>query len=189
MLRLVDIQGGNESGARVATLGPGGSAIEAERLNRWSVDAHLYRGEAAVEAGLFGRLFGVKSNAVQAGVVHQAARYVMLDEGEATERSVGVAVRLNVAINQFDAELQVTLPNLAATAQLSAAEARVEICVLGYTGPLGSNLPAPSSFDVEAYATYLQAFERIQSLVFGDAGLEYAAPTLLAVRSESPRAQ
>jgi hypothetical protein len=57
--------------------------------------------------------------------------------------------------------------------------------VSGYTGPLGSLLPAPRSLDVSTMADYVAAFERIQREVFGRKGLPFLSPTVLWIEDEA----
>src|SRR5262249_21799316 len=93
---------------------------------------------------------------------------------------LGVAVRIFAATTDWQAGIQLTLPNLAADAQLYARDARVALEVVGYSGPLGSLLPAPERLDVESLVAYLVAFQNVQASVFSEFGLLYLTPTLIS---------
>ena len=137
-------------------------------LERWVIQAHAYRGETAGKISLLGRLFSGGASKVNCGVVHEAKRYTVLKTDDNRLVQVGVVVRLSAATRAFKAKAEITLPNIAANAQLSSADARVGIDVLGYSGKLGDLLPAPTALDVESLNSYLNAFRAIQERVFGD---------------------
>ncbi len=138
---------------------------------------------------LLAGLFSSKAKTSQFGIVQEAKRYCIneTDTGERVE--FGTAVRLAVAVldTAFDAKLA-TLPNIAATAQLGSIKARIALSVDGYVGPLGELLPAPDSLNVENLGVYTAAFKAIQALVFGAAGLNYIAPTLLGYNERENQA-
>ena len=150
------------------------------RLERWTVQAHAYSTDVAGKVGLLGRLFGGEAKAARAGVVHEAKRFTIqrTDQDRITE--YGVAVRILAATTDWEAKVQLTLPNLAADAQLNGGDARVSIDVVGYSGPLGELLPGPERLNVESLAAYLEAFHAVQAAVFGEIGLHFLTPTLLS---------
>jgi hypothetical protein len=96
----------------------------------------------------------------------------------------GTAVRLAVAIFTTEFSASLTLPNIAATAQLSDIRARIGLSVDGFIGPLGEYLPAPGNLNVENISVYTTAFKQIQAQVFGVAGLNFIAPALLGYETE-----
>jgi hypothetical protein len=150
------------------------------QLEYWTIQAHAYSNEVAAKVGILGRLFGGEATVVAAGVIHEAKRFTRLRTGEGRETEFGVAVRIFAAAINWDAALQLTLPTLAADAQLHARDARIAMEVIGYSGPLGSLLPAPRQLDVSSLADYLGAFQAIQAEVFGEKGLRFLAPTVLS---------
>jgi hypothetical protein len=158
-------------------------------LDRWDVQSHQYSNQAEVQMSLLAGLFSSKAKTSQFGIVQEAKRYCIneTDTGERVE--FGTAVRLAVAVldTAFDAKLA-TLPNIAATAQLGSIKARIALSVDGYVGPLGELLPAPDSLNVENLGVYTAAFKAIQALVFGAAGLNYIAPTLLGYNERENQA-
>ena len=149
-------------------------------LERWLIQAHAYSEEQAAKVSLLGRLFSGEAQRVKAGVVHDAKRFSIVKTETSRDVEIGVAVRLSVATSNMSSNFELTLPNLAADAQLNGVEARVGITVLGFAGPLGDILPAPRKLDVETCAEYVEAFRKIQAFIFGDAGWRYVIPTALS---------
>jgi len=80
----------------------------------------------------------------------------------------GVAIRVLLEIydNQLDGDL--TLPVVAAKAQLGVVSASAQLLLYGYTGDLSDTLPNWQSFDVDSYADYLKSVSVLQGKVFGD---------------------
>jgi len=163
--------------------GPAGdgavAAIEVPVLDHWSVQAHTYTENEAAKVGLLGGLFGGSGKHAKAGAIHEAKRWSVVEHNGVTQQ-VGVAVRLAAATSDWEGNFDLTLPNIAASASLEHKDARVGMDVVGYNGPLGSMLPAPKQLDVTTLADYLTAFDKIQSMVFGDAGLQFLAPTVIS---------
>jgi hypothetical protein len=149
------------------------------KLENWTVQAHAYSTDVAGKVGLLGRLFSGETRVANAGVVHEAKRFTVQRTSQDRFTEFGVSVRILAATTDWDSKLQLTLPNLAADAQLNHRDTRVAIEVVGYSGPLGSVLPAPERLDVASLAVYLDAFKSIQAAVFGEAGLAYLTPALL----------
>jgi len=148
-------------------------------LDRWDIQCHQYETSAQVSASILAKIISANANMSSFGVVQEAKCYRVDKTKEGSEIEFGTAVRLSVALStkKFDASL--TIPNIAATAQLSDARARVSLSVVGYTGHLGQLLPAPDDLNVENLPIYLQAFKSIQAEVFGEKGKEYISPTIL----------
>lgn len=167
---------------------PGPPTRPAIQLDRWFLQAHAYRDEQAAKVSVLGQLFGSSVQHVAAGVVHEAKRYALVRTDTGRPVEMGVAVRLSVAISRLDADAELTLPSIAAHAQLGSAEARAGITVVGYTGPLGDCLPAPRKLDVETYVEYVEAFRRMQAIIFGADGLRHIHPALLSYDEAAPAA-
>lgn len=163
-----------------------GVPLQIPGLELWTVDAHSYSTEAALSVGLFGRLFGGDAKRVRAGVVHQAKRFTRRIKPDGKFIELGVAVRVFAATDNWDSSVQISLPNIAADAQLKRRDARVSIEVVGYSGALGRLLPAPEPLNVTTFAKYLGAFEVIQAEVFSEAGLGFIKPTLLGYGNDAP---
>ncbi len=168
--------GSTESGLGAAPApAAGGGAV----LDRWDIQAHQYRTEAEVKIGILGGLFSGRSKLVKSGVVQEAKRFYVTQTADNNRVEFGTAVRLLVATDGVDAETNLTIPNIAAGAQLSHFQARIAMSVIGFTGPLGAMLPAPGELNVETLPEYLEAFRNIQSYVFGKDAAGHLAPTLL----------
>lgn len=153
-------------------------------LPNWEVQAHAYSREQAAEVGLFGRLFSGEVNSVEVGVIHEAKRFNKLAMDDALDIEVGVAVRLVVAASSFDSSLGLTLPNIVAAAQIGGSSARVGLSVVGFTGALGSLLPAPNRLDVETCVDYMVAFSKLQAHVFSGENEEKLLPALLSFETK-----
>jgi hypothetical protein len=149
-------------------------------LERWLVQAHAYRETQAAKVGILARLFAGEVERVKGGVIHDAKRFSVIQTEQSRSCEVGVAVRLSVATASVRANLELTIPNLAAEAQLSNSDTRVGITVVGYRGPLGDLLPAPRKLDVETCVEYITAFQNIQKVIFGETGWKFVVPTVLS---------
>ncbi|MCH9651998.1 MAG: hypothetical protein K0U98_27460 [Deltaproteobacteria bacterium] len=149
-------------------------------LERWLIQAHAYEEGQAAKIGILGRLFSGQLERVKAGVIHDAKRFSVIETSEGRSVEFGVAIRLSVATSKVTGEMELTLPNLAAEAQLHNTDTRIGITVTGYVGPLGALLPAPRKLNVETCIEYTEAFRKIQALVFGEAGWPHVSPTILS---------
>ena len=155
-------------------------SIEAPKLDRWEVRAHVYTRDYAAKASILTSLFSGSGKKAGAGAVHEAKRYVVRQNTETGKlEHYGVAVRIVAATEEFDVEATLSLPNIAANASLNNKDACVMIDVLGYAGPLGQLLPTPKQLDVSTCAEYLSAFANIQAQVFGIEGVAFMSPTLI----------
>jgi hypothetical protein len=156
-------------------------------LENWTVRAQVYTTEVAGKLNMLAGLFGLSGKRATAGAMHEAKRF-RLETIPETNRSceVGVAVRLIVATTEWKVNAEISVPNLAAAAQLNwdVGDARIGIDVAGYAGPLGTMLPAPRQLDVSTLVDYLAAFHKIQNQVFGKVGLPFLAPTVLNYEDE-----
>ena len=151
-------------------------------LDSWSVQAHVYSSEIAAKLGILAGLFGGTGKRAKAGATHEAKRYRMEITEAGTKVQWGVAVRLAVATTEWDVDAELSVPNIAAAAQLdmNVGDAKIGIDVVGYSGALGKILPTPRQLDVTTLASYLAAFATIQREVFGSRGLAFLTPTVLA---------
>lgn len=159
------------------------SALElssgSELLNRWDIQSHQYSQSTHIDASFLSGLFSGKGNLEKFGVVQEAKRYRTDKLKNGREVEFGTAVRLAAALEAQDFEVALTIPNIAAKAQLSNARARISLSVVGYTGSLGKFLPAPDDLDVENLSVYLEAFKSIQAEVFSEDRMNHISPTSL----------
>lgn len=149
-------------------------------LDRWDVKTHTYKDKVAGKVGFLAGLFSGASERVAAGVVHEAKRYRLEKTRKGRVVEIGVSVRLSVATTAFNANFDLSIPNLAAQAQLGMSEARIGISVVGFFGPVGDLLPAPEDLNVENFSIFTNAAKLIQKRVFGPDGVNFMAPTLLS---------
>jgi hypothetical protein len=158
------------------------------KLDQWAVRAHTYSHEAGGSLNIFAGLFGIgaKAKRAKAGAVHEAKAFTTARTDTGRECEWGVAVRLMVACTEWEAKIDLSIPSLAAAAEIGAqleiktGDARIGIEVAGYAGPLGSLLPAPRALDVTTAADYLVAFQKIQAKVFDEASLAFLSPVVLS---------
>lgn len=160
----------------------------AAMLEHWTVRAQVYSTEIASKLSILAGLFGLSGKRASAGAMHEAKRF-RIERTPDTSRpvEVGVAVRLIVATTEWKVDAEISVPNLAAAAQLNwdVGDARIGIEVTGYSGPLGDLLPAPRQLDVSTLVDYIAAFHSIQAQVFGRRGLAFLAPTVLNYEDET----
>lgn len=152
------------------------------KLDRHTTVSSAYIWEGEVRSKLFARLFGAKAKGKRVGVFQEAKSFTVLLDEDRKEYEVGVAVRMEINADKFDLDAQITIPNIAAEAQLGNSKAEMEINVLGYFGPLGEILPAPRAVDVTSFAEYLESFRKIQELVFSAEGMQFHHPIPLGER-------
>ncbi|MEZ5944391.1 MAG: hypothetical protein R3C18_23635 [Planctomycetaceae bacterium] len=167
------------------SLAPGPNSVSPSQLDHWDVQTHQYRDDVAGSIGIFGALFSGKGKTVNAGVIQEAKRFCIRKTKEGRRVEFGVSVRLSVASHLASAEFSLSIPNIAASAQLESGDARIGLTVLGFNGPIGDMLPAPDDLNVTNYAKFTEAFQKIQAHVLGTAGENYLAPTFLGY-SEAP---
>lgn len=167
--------GGPESGSGAEPAPEPSAAV----LDRWDIQAHQYRTEAEVKLGILGGLFSGRTKLNKSGVVQEAKRFQVTQTDGDSRVEFGTAVRLLVATDGVDAKANLTIPNIAAGAQLAHFQARIAMSVIGFTGPLGAMLPAPGELNVDTLPDYLEAFRKIQAYVFSQEGAAFLAPTLL----------
>jgi hypothetical protein len=168
--------------------GQGGAGSESD-LDRWDVQSHQYSTKADVETSILARLLSGSAKASNYGLVQEAKRFCIQTSENGRRVEFGTAVRLSVAVLSTDFNLSLTLPNIAAKAQISNLQARISLSVDGYVGPLGEMLPAPDNLNVENLNIYTTAFKSIQAMVFGQQGLTFISPTLLGYHSkDDPKA-
>lgn len=162
------------------------SGMDSYPLERWEVRLHTFTRELNANIGFFAGLFGGKAADVKAGVVHEAKRYSLVQVEGDTEMyaEVGVAVRLSAASTSVSGEMEISLFNLAAEAQLKKNDSRVGISIIGYSGALQNLLPAPKNLNVETCVEYLQSFEKIQEMVFGSEATSCIVPTTISFQNK-----
>lgn len=153
-------------------------AVTAPKLNQHLISCTAFTRDAKGEASFFSALFKQEAKLKQVGVVQEAKAFTVR-EVNGVETEVGVAVRLQVEASEFSSDTHVSIPNIAAEAQLGMSRAQMEISVRGFAGPLGDLLPAPESVNLTSYAQYLEAFQKIQKHVFSKESQGEVTPVVL----------
>jgi hypothetical protein len=85
--------------------------------------------------------------------------------GPEKEAQFGYAIRLCVTVNNWQSTIKVSLPFLAASAQLGTIEAQWTLDVRGLVGPLLTQLPPPTDLNVETFVLAKQSMEKIASAI------------------------
>jgi hypothetical protein len=161
--------------------------VAASELESLRVEVHTYSKSAKGTLAALAGLLGLDVNAAAVGLEHEAARYVLVpvDGNAATATQfykVGCAARLFVVTTELKLRVQLTIPQLAAAAELGYTQGRITIEVQGYTGPFKS-IPAPAGLSVEAFTEYTTTFREMQAAVFAEENVRYLRPRLLGVVS------
>ncbi|WP_172328341.1 hypothetical protein [Mangrovicoccus sp. HB161399] len=155
-------------------------------LDRWDVRTHQYTAKMSARMSLLSGLFSGGGSDATVGVVQEAKRFVICEMPDRRPVEVGVAVRLMAAARTSEADIKLTLADIAANAQLGRFDARITISVSGFAGPLGALLPAPRELDVRSLSVYTDAFRDIQAHVFSAESQPFLAPVLLGFDDEAP---
>lgn len=156
------------------------------KLGALDIEAKVYDKRAQTALQRIAGIVGLSVNVSRVGIVQSAMRYAVVTDPahpHRPEQKWGVAARLVVAATEIKFKGDVTIPVVAASAELGLANAQIGIHVRGYTGDLADLMPAPSSLDVETYAEYIAAFKKIQAKVFGDEA--HQDPMLLEAEAQS----
>ena len=83
-----------------------------------------------------------------------------------SEQQFGYAIRLCVAVNKWEASTKISLPFLAASAQLGSVEAQWTLQVIGLSGkPIDTALVAPTELNVDTFVIAKQSLEKLVDAV------------------------
>lgn len=100
----------------------------------------------------------------------------VVDQKHTFRYGVAIRVLLEIYSEQLDGDL--TLPMIAAKAQIGAVSASAQLLLYGYTGDVADTLPSWQSFDVDSYADYLRSISALQKQVLRDT--DHIKPVLLS---------
>ena len=163
-------------GRRVLETGTVGEVPKAEDLDEWVWTQYN------LESGLSGKL-GFSLASIEASyntrtLVAEFSRSKTIAANGKNNACFGVSARLIVNVSGLDAKATLTLPLVAAEAQLNRAEATANLRVLGYVGPdLGKQFPEFDSFDMESYVKLRQSLSELREVIGAKA--EHIRPTRL----------
>jgi hypothetical protein len=162
---------------------PGTSPVKIEELNETHTGVRIYDENSKLNLDKIAGIVGFDVGDVHKGLVQETSRSKTVTGEEGSAETWGVSVRLAVATSKWDVKASVTIPAIAAAAELNLATASAAIDVKGYRGDLSAMLPKPTSLDVTSYTAYVSAFGEIQQKVFAD--LANGEPELLG-RTPAP---
>ena len=120
-------------------------SVNGATLDRWDVQSHQYTSKAQVETSILARLISGEAQVSHYGIVQEAKLFCIRTTKSDRRVEYGTAVRLSVAVLSTEFKASLTLPNIAATAQLSGLNARIALSVDGYVGPLANSCPRPTT--------------------------------------------
>lgn len=157
-------------------------------LNQHFVKTVAYTRDIDGKTNFFSSLFKADVQASQVGVVQEAKSFAVVEAEDGSDIELGVAVRLQVEASSFSSNVQVSIPNIAAEAQLGLSRAEMEISVRGFAMPLGNLLPAPKAVDLTSYTEYVEAFGKVQAFVFSEVNRQHVSPVVLGVHAPDLKA-
>ncbi len=177
---MLSVQSSDRSGALDDfDLADAPAPVDVKALNRHLISCTAFTRDIKGNVSFFSSLFKAEAEGKQVGVVQEAKVFYVKADSKGVAVEHGVAVRLQVDASEFSAEANVSIPNIAAEAQLGMSEAQMEISVRGFSGFLGDLLPAPDTVNLTSYAAYMEAFQKIQKHVFCEENAEYLVPVVL----------
>jgi hypothetical protein len=137
---------------------PTGDDLEppaAAELDTWHWQQYLLTWELAGKLGF--AIGGVEGDFQSRVLVAEWSRSKTVRAAELEVR-FGVTARLVVNVRSIGAEANLSLPFVAAEAQMNRAEAHANMTIEGYVGSRAGDLfPAFSTFDVESYVKLMEA--------------------------------
>ena len=161
-----------------------GAVPSANDLSAWEWDQHQLDSDVAAELG-FSFATG-RAGRQSRTVIAEFSRSRTISTNGVAAR-FGIAARLIVKVVGFDANANLTLPFVAAKAQISDLEAYASVRLEGYVGPNASDLfPQFGTFDVENYVRLVDALNKMKAAVGGQPDM--IRPTQLWVLAESHEA-
>jgi hypothetical protein len=100
----------------------------------------------------------------------------------------GSAVRLRVGVSNFTGDIKLTLPFIAASAEVGSARAQYHLSVRGYKGTaIAELIPEPGDFDVQSYVGLIEKIAAIQKLITQD--IDNVVPVRLGIEApDNPQA-
>jgi hypothetical protein len=125
-------------------------------------ESHVYQLDRSAALDLGFTVGSVKATGRTGLLVMDTARTKEIRRGRRTERW-GCGYRLVIEISDVDLVAKLSLPAIAASAEVSSAAASITLEVKGYKGDdLWDVIPPPAPLDVDSYRTYLDSAANIQ---------------------------
>lgn len=184
------LRGGAPAGARARAMGT--ISVPAEcahppttsaELTKVSQDITFLSRSAALSLGL--SLGNLTTTGEQRVWVSEQTKYADCTGPDGTGLRYGTSVRLIVHFSAAQASAKLTLPVIAAEAQLGNVEARVSLSIIGFKGTLPPDAQIPwEPFNVETYGVIMERAAKARDHVFADANAASISPVLIAVPSQ-----
>lgn len=151
-------------------------------LTKLSQDITFLSRSAAVSLGL--TVANLTTSGEQRVWVSEQTRHADCAGAGGAQFRYGTSVRLIVHFSVVQASSKLTLPVIAAEAQLGNVEARVSLSIVGFKGNLPSETQIPwQPFNVETYGVIMERAAKARDYVFAEANAASIAPVLIAVPS------
>lgn len=147
----------------------------ADLLANWEDENYVLTVDAAADLGF--AVGSISGSYQQEVLIHGSARWGDVHDGAGNTYRFGVALRALVIVSAANIDGALTLPVIAAKAQLGLVTATGELLVRGYKGDPGS-LPDLSTFDVDGFNKYRVAVDSLRDKILNDAA--NIQPVLLA---------
>lgn len=157
-----------------------------DQLNNQVARSYDLSVQGAIEIGIpvAGSVSGGASRRV---IVLERAAYREVANQDGTKTQWGYAFRYCVLVNKFDASMKLTLPFLAASAQVGSIEAQWWMHSAGLSGPkIDVAIGVPSELNVETFVLAKQALEKLLAAV-RDPSTQFTAAALATQTSEEKR--
>jgi hypothetical protein len=139
------------------------SIPEPSELETWKWEQH--RLETDVAANLGFSVGAVKAGRRARTLIAEFSRSKTIQSGDSQVR-YGVAARLVVNVLGFDADANLTLPFVAASAEFNQLEAYADLTIEGYAGAdTGALFPPFATFDVESYVKLMDALTSMKGVI------------------------
>jgi hypothetical protein len=169
------------------SLAAGASAIPASLDELNSLVVQSYDLSMTAAANLSIPIIGSGGGSVNRRIVilEQSAYRESDDNG--TLLHYGYCVRFCVTVSKWDANLKLTLPFLAASAEVGSISARWTLQILGLSGPkIHDALPPPTELNVEKFVLAKQSLEKIIAAI-KDPKTKFKAELIRKIEPEQQR--
>lgn len=130
------------------------------------IEKSHYESDATFAGTLAQGLFSASASGRRIVVVEDYYRGKYCTAPTGVRLLYGVGVRLRIGVSNIKGDVKLTLPFIAASAEVGAATAQYHLSVKGYTGTDISDLiPQPGDFNVESYVGLIEKIGKIQQLI------------------------
>jgi hypothetical protein len=167
-----------------------GSGVPNPVLHMFDSQTHVFSSEEKANLSVLSKIFGASAKRFSIGIIRETKRFAvvrssLLDSSQidlpdsAKTIEIGCSVRLLVAASKIEGTAEVSIPNIAAQAQLGHIDAQVGISIVGYTGPIGEFMPDVAPLNVESYTQFLDTFRALEQRIFSAENERFIFPAPL----------